>query len=159
MSSDRPSVPYVVKYPWYMKLMALLFLGFMLFVLLRDRNQVVLELWEQRNLFFRLWMLLCAVGILAGIAEIFFYRMVFSESAIEERTKFLRKKFRPYSEIETVEYRPGTIFQPPAFLIITFSDLRTIKMFSGLYNLQKVGTILVTYGNKSIMTTSKELKH
>lgn len=158
MSSDRPSVPYVVKYPWYMKLMALLFLGFMLFVLLRNPNQVVLELWEQRNLFFRLWMLLCVVGISAGIAEIFFYRMVFSESAIEERTKFLRTKFRPYSEIETVEYRPGTIFQP-AFLTITFSDLRTIKMFSGLYNLETVSRILDTYGNTLVMTTSKELKH
>ena len=158
MSSDRPSVPYVVKYPWYMKLMALLFLGFMLFVLLRNPNQVVIELWEQRSLFFRLWMLLCAVGISAGIAEIFFYRMVFSESAIEERTKFLRKKFRPYSEIETVEYRPGTIFQP-AFLTITFSDLRTIKMFSGLYNLETVSRILDTYGNTLVMTTSKELKH
>jgi hypothetical protein len=138
--------------------MALLFLGFMLFVLLRNPNQVVLELWEQRNLFFRLWMLLCAVGISAGIGEIFFYRMVFSESAIEERTKFLRKKFRPYSEIETVEYRPGTIFQP-AFLTIIFSDLRTIKMFSGLYNLETVGRIFVTYGNKSIIMTSKEVKH
>ena len=83
--------------------------------------------------------------------------MVFSESGIEERTKFLRKKFRPYSEIETVEYRPGTIFQP-AFFTITFSDLRRFKMFSGLYNLETVGRILVTYGNKLIPTTSKELK-
>ncbi|HSK64449.1 MAG TPA: hypothetical protein VK893_11425, partial [Pyrinomonadaceae bacterium] len=85
-------------------------------------------------------------------------RLVFSESGIEERTKFLRKKFRPYSEVEGIEFRPGTIFQPP-FLTITFSDLHLIKLASGLANLQTVGRILDTYGDKLIITTSKELKH
>ena len=152
-----PSLPYVVKYPWYLKLMALLMLGILVLALIPNPRPVAFELWEQGNLVLRICMLVGGIGIPAGIAEIFFAGLVFSESGIEQRTKFLRKEFRPYSEIEAVEYRPATIFQP-AFLTITFSDLRTIKIVSGLANLQTVGTILVTYGNKLIMTTSKELK-
>ena len=140
-----------------MKLITLLFLGIMGLALFPNPRPIVLDLWEQGNTALRFCMLLCAVIVQAGIGETFFFRLVFSESGIEERTKFLGKKFRPYGEIEGVEYRPGTIFQPP-FLIITFSDLRTIKIPSGLANLQTVGTILVTYGNKLIVTTSKELK-
>ena len=97
------------------------------------------------------------VGIPAGLTEIFFARLDFSESGVEQRTKFLRKKFRPYSEIEAVEYRPETTFHP-GFLTITFSNLHKIKIASGLANLQTVLTILVEYGNKSIMTTAGELK-
>lgn len=158
MSSDKPSVPYVVKYPWYMKLMALLSLGIMVFLVIPNPRPVVLELWEQQNTVFRFCMLLSALIVPAGIAEIAFFRLVFSESGIEKRTKFLTKQFRPYSEIEAVEYRPATILQP-AFLTITFSDLRTIKIASGLANLQTIGTILGTHGSKLIMTISKELKH
>jgi hypothetical protein len=102
-------------------------------------------------------MLLCAVIVPAGIAEIFFFRLVFTDCGIEERTRFLSKKFRAYSEVEAVEYRPGTIFQPP-FLTIKFSDLHTLKIASGLANLQTIGRILDTFGNNLIITTSKELK-
>ena len=158
MIPDRPAVPYVVKYPWYMKLMALLMLGVLVLALIPHPRPVAFELWEQGNLVLRICLLVGAVGIPAGIAEIFFARLVFLESGIEQRTKFLRKRFRAYSEIEAVEYRPETSFQP-GFLIITFSNLRKIKIVSGLANLKTVGTILVTYGDKSIMTTAKELKH
>lgn len=140
-----------------MKLMALLLLGIIVLLLLPNPRPVVLELWEQQNTVFRVCMLLCAVIVPPAIAELSFFRLVFSESGIEQRTKFLKKEFRPYSEIEAVEYRPETIFQP-GFLTITFSDLRKIKIASGLANLQIVGTILVTYGNKLIMTTSKDLR-
>lgn len=149
MSSDRPSVPYVVKYPWYVKLIALLSVGIVVFLLIPNPRPVVLELWEQRNIALRVCMLLCAVMVPAGIAEIFLFRLVLSESGIEVRTKFLRKKVRPYSEVEGVEYRPGTIFQPP-FLTITFSDLHTIKLAIGLANLQTVATILDTYGERKL---------
>lgn len=158
MIPDRPAVPYLVKYPWYMKLMALLMLGVLVLALIPNPTPVAFELWEQGNLVLRICLLVGGIGIPAGIAEIFFARLVFSESGIEQRTKFLRREFRPYSEIEAVEYRPETIFQP-GFLTITFSDLRKIKIASGLANLQTVGTILVTYGDKLIMTTARELKH
>lgn len=51
----------------------------------------MLELWETGNTVLRFSMLLCAVIIPAGIGEVFFFRLVFSESGIEERTKFLTK--------------------------------------------------------------------
>ena len=147
MSSDKPSVPYVVRYPWYMKLLVSPLIGVLVLVLIPNPTPVAFELWEQRNLAFRLCMLLAGAMIPVGIAEIFFARWVFTESGIEKRTKFLRKEFRPYSEIEAVEYRPADLFQP-AFLTITFSGLQTIKIVSGLANLQKIATILATYGNK-----------
>ncbi|HEX6043840.1 MAG TPA: hypothetical protein VFZ22_05075 [Pyrinomonadaceae bacterium] len=147
----------MVTYPWYVKLLVSPLIGILVLLFLPNPTPVAFEVWEQQNLVMRLCMLLAGVLIPAGIAEAFFARLVFTESGIEKRTKFLKKQFGLYSEIEAVEYRPATIFQP-AFLIITFSDLRTIKIVSGLANLQTVGTILVTYGNKLIMTTSKELK-
>ena len=137
------SLPYVVKYPWYLKLPVLPFIGLLVLLFLPNPTPVAFEVWEQQNLVMRLCMLLAGVLIPAGMAEISFFRLVFTESGIEKRTKLLKKEFRPYSEIEAVEYRPATIFQP-AFLTITFSDLRTIKIVSGLANLQTVGTILVT---------------
>lgn len=158
MSSVGPSIPYVVKYPWYMKLLVLPLIGILVLVFLPNPTPAVFEVWEQQNLLFRLCMILAGVMIPAGMAEVSFFRLVFTESGIEKRTKFLRKQFRPYSEIEAVEYRPATIFQP-AFLTITFSDLHTIKIVSGLANLQTIGTILVRYGNKLIMTTAKEPDH
>ena len=136
--------------------MAASLIGVLVLVLFPNPTPVAFEVWEQGNLVLRLCMLLCAVIIPAGIAEIFFTRTVFTKSGIEQRTNFLRKQFRPYSEIEAVEYRSDTIWQP-AFLTITFSDLRTIKIFSGLFNLKTAGAILNTYGNKLIFTTSKEL--
>lgn len=157
MSSDRPSVPYVAKYPWFMKLIALLSVGIVVFVFLPNPRPAVLELWEQQNAIFRFCMLLCAVIVPAGIAEIFFFRLVFSESGIERRTKFLTKEFRPYSEIELVDYRPATILEP-AFLTINFSDHK-IKIASGLADLETVSTILVTYGDKLITTRSREPKY
>jgi hypothetical protein len=147
MSLDRPSVPYVVKYPWYMKLLVSPLIGVLVLLLFPNPTPLAFELWEQRNLAFRLCMLFGGVIIPVGIAEIFFARWVFTDSGIEERTKFLRKEFRPYSEIEAVEYRPANIFQP-AFLTITFSGLHTIKIASGLANLQRIDSILATYGNK-----------
>jgi len=158
MTPDRPAVPYVVKYPWYMKLLVSPLIVILVLALIPNPTPVAFELWEHGNFVLRICLLVGAVGIPAGIAEIFFARLVFSESGIEQRTKFLRKQFRPYSEIEAVEYRPQTIFQP-GFLTITFSDLHKIKIVSGLANLQTIGTILVTHGNKSIMTTARELKH
>jgi hypothetical protein len=140
-----------------MKLLVSPLIGILVLLLLPNPTPVAFELWEQRNLAFRLCMLLGGVLIPAGIAEIFFFRLVFTDSGIEKRTKFLWKKFRPYSEIEAVEYRPDNVFQP-AFLTITFSDLHTIKIFSGLANLEKVGSILTTHGNNFVLTTSKELK-
>jgi hypothetical protein len=157
MTPDRPAVPYVVRYPWYMKLMALLMLGVVVLAVIPNPRPVAFEIWEHANLVFRLCMLIGAIGIPAGIAEIFFYRLVFSESGIERRSKFLRKEFRPYAEVAGVEYRPESIWQP-GFLIITFSDLRKIKIPSGLARLQTVGAILLTYGEKAIMTTARELK-
>jgi hypothetical protein len=147
MSLDRPYVPYVVKYPWYVKLLVSPLIGVLVLLLFPNPTPLAFELWEQRNLAFRLCMLFGWVIIPVGIAEIFFARWVFTESGIEKRTKFLRKEFRPYSEIEAVEYRPADIFQP-AFLTITFSGLQTIKIVSGLANLQRIATILATYGNK-----------
>ena len=154
MSSDRPSVPYVVKYPWYMKIIGLLCLGVIVFFLIPNPRPPALELWERWNTFFRLLMVVSVVIVSAGIAEIFFFRMIFSASGIERRSKFLRTVFTPYSEVK-VKYRPET-YSEPAFLIITFSDLHTIKISDGLANLQTVGGILVTYGNKVIMTTPKQ---
>lgn len=147
MSSDRPSVPFVVKYPWYMKLLVSPLIGVLVIGLLPNPTPIAFEVWEQGNLVFRLCMLLAAVMIPVGIAEIFFARFVFTESGIEKRTKFLTKEFRPYSEIEAVEYRPDNILQP-AFLTITFSDLCVIKIAGGLANLQTIRRILDTYGNK-----------
>ncbi len=157
MSSDRPSVPYVVQYPWYMKLLVSLLIPVLVLVLLPNPRPVAFELWEQGNFVFRFCMLLSGVMIPAGIAEIFFARFVFTEAGIEKRTKFLRTEFRSYSDMEAVEYRPANAFQP-ASLTITFSDLGTIKIVSGLGNLQLIRTILVTHGNQLIMTTSKELE-
>lgn len=158
MNSAGPCLPYVVTYPWYVKLIVSPLIVILVLLFLPNPRPVAFEVWEQQSIVIRLCMLLSGVLIPAGMAEIFFARLVFTESGIEKRTKFLKKQFGLYSEIETVEYRPNTILQP-ASLTITFSDLRTIKIVSGLANLQTVGTILVTYGNKTIMTTSKELKH
>lgn len=104
MSSDRPSVPYVLKYPWYMKLMAVSMVGSLALGLYPNPRPVAIELWEQQNFIFRLCMLLSAVLIPAGMAEICFFRIVFTESGIERRNKVLRSEFRAYSEIETVEF-------------------------------------------------------
>lgn len=149
MNLDRPSVPYVVKYPWYMKLLVLPLIPIILLLFLPNPTPVFFELWEQQNLVFRLCMLLGVVMIPAGIAEIFFFRMVFTESGIERRNKFLRKDFRPYSEIDVVEYRSDSSLQP-ASLIITFLDARTIRLFSGLANLETVGKIIDTYSDRPV---------
>jgi hypothetical protein len=149
-------VPYVVEYPWWMKLLGSPLIVILVLLLVPNPRPVAFELWEHGNLILRICLLVGGVSIPAGVAEAFFARLVFTESGIEKRTKFLRKEFRPYSEIEAVEYRPEDAFQP-GFLIITFSDLRTIKIASGLANLQRIGEILEMFGNKLIMTTSKKL--
>ena len=149
MNLDKPSVPFVVKYPWYMKLLVLPLIPILVIAFLPNPTPIAFELWEQQNLVFQLCMLLCAVMIPAGIAEVFFFRMVFTESGIERRNKFLRKDFRPYSEIDVVEYRPDSSFQP-ASLIITFLDARTIRLYSGLANLETVGKIIDTYSNRPV---------
>ncbi len=148
---------YVVQYPWWLKLLVSPLIGLPVLLLIPNPTPVAFELWEE-SLFVRIIMVLGGLAILAGVAETFFAKLVFTESGIEKRSKFLRKEFRPYSEIEAVEFRPGDSFQP-AFLTITFSDLRKIKITSGLANLQTVGELLVKYGDKSIMTTAKNLKH
>ena len=158
MSSNGPSVPYMVKYPWYVQLIASLSFAIVVFLLIPNPRPVVIELWQQQNIAVRLCMLLCAVIVPSSLMEIFSYKTVFSESGIERRTKFLRKEFRPYAEVEGVEYRPETLLQP-AFLMITFSDLHTIKISSGLANLQTLGLILETYSNKLVMTSSRELNY
>jgi hypothetical protein len=63
LAEAPPPAPYVVKYPWYMKLMALLSLGIVVFLLIPNPRTVVLELWETGNSVLRFCMLLCAVII------------------------------------------------------------------------------------------------
>ena len=147
MSSDRPSLPYVVRYPWYVKLMVPPLIGFLVLAFFPNPRPIAFELWEQTNLIFRLCMLLTAVMIPAGIAEISFFKTIFTDSGIEQRSKYLTKMFKPYSEIEAVEYRPESVWQP-ASLIITFSDLRTMRLYNGLFNVQTVDKILDTYTKK-----------
>src|SRR5262249_20249199 len=114
-------LPYVAQTPWYIKIWAFPALGAMICALWPSTTPVAFQLWQQGSLLFRLCMIFAAVMIPIGALSAFFERTVFKRTGIEYRSKFLKTMFKPYSDIEALEYTARSLGRPES-LKISFSD-------------------------------------
>jgi len=146
--SETP-LPYVTQAPWYIKIWALPALVAVACAVWPNPTPVVIQLWEQGSLFFRVAMIITAVITPIGVLGLFFERTIFKRTGIEHRSKFLKTMVKPYSDIKALEYNTRSLGRPESLKII-FSDSYSITITGGTANLRTVTDIIEAHATNTV---------